>query len=66
MKIPDRLPNPPRCEDVFCAPDTILVYKNGGFGYNPLNKESEKKIIEKIKAMSQLDNKMKTKESNKK
>lgn len=46
--------------------DTILVYKNGGFGYNPLNKESEKKIIEKIKAMSKLDNNMKIKESDKK
>lgn len=46
--------------------DTILVFKNGGFGYNPLNKESEKKIIEKIKAMSKLDNNMKQKESDKK
>lgn len=33
---------------------------------NPLNKESEKKIIEKIKAMSKLDNNMKIKESDKK
>lgn len=46
--------------------DTILVFKKGGFGYNPLNKESEKIIIEKIKAMSKLDNNMKPKESSKK
>ena len=46
--------------------DTILGFKNGGFGYNPLNKESEKIIIEKIKAMSKLDNNMKPKESSKK
>lgn len=46
--------------------DTILVFKNGGSGYNPLNKESEKIIIEKIKAMSKLDNNMKPKESSKK
>lgn len=42
--------------------DPILVFKNGGFGYNPLNKESEKQIIEKIKALSKLDMNMKPKE----
>ena len=25
MNIPDRLPNPPRCENVFCAPMTLEV-----------------------------------------
>ena len=27
MNIPDRLPNPPRCENVFCAPMTLEDWK---------------------------------------
>lgn len=28
--------------------DTVLVFKNGGFGFNPLNSNSEKELRAKI------------------
>lgn len=35
--------------------DSVLVFKNGGFGFNPLNSKAEKQIREKIKRISGLE-----------
>lgn len=34
--------------------DSVLVFKNGGFGFNPLNSNSEKELREKIIKCTQL------------
>lgn len=47
--------------------DSVLVFKNGGFGFNPLNLNSEKELRAKIIKCTQikLDRKTNNAEKNK-